>query len=131
MSKNRELGAAIQRFNKLGDELEALVHRRKRALDAAAGEPDHQAAEREQMMGAPPKAEGQDAQDAEEDFSALHRLVTGAKLTGDADVRMLRDLLNKHNSKRLHVALDKVLDRLAQRRRTNDGKFLRRVGVRP
>ena len=36
MSKNPELNAAIQRLNRLSDDLEALIHRRHRAMDARA-----------------------------------------------------------------------------------------------
>ena len=67
----------------------------------------------------------------DEDFFALHKLVNGAKLTGDAEVKMLRDLVNSHNSQRLHAALDKVLNRIRERRRcAGDRAFLRKLGVR-
>ena len=35
MSKNRELDATLQRLHRLSDDLEALIRRRTRALDAA------------------------------------------------------------------------------------------------
>ncbi len=35
MSKNRELDAALQRLNRLSNDLEALIHRRARAMDSA------------------------------------------------------------------------------------------------
>jgi hypothetical protein len=68
--------------------------------------------------------------DGDEDFHALHRLITGTKVN-DADVAELRTVINDHNRKRLHAALDRVLDRLRQKRCGGDREFLRRAGVRP
>jgi|HubBroStandDraft_5_1064220.scaffolds.fasta_scaffold1096622_1 hypothetical protein len=67
----------------------------------------------------------------DEDFSALHQLINSAKLTGDGDVQTLRNLVNEHDRQRLHQALDRVLDRLRQRRCAGDRAFLRKLGVRP
>jgi len=77
------------------------------------------------------RCEARDAKaGADGDFNALHRLVTGTKLQG-ADIAELRTLINDHNRKRLHAALDRVLDRLRQKRCAGDREFLRRAGVRP
>jgi len=66
-----------------------------------------------------------------DDFNALHKLVNGAKLAEDADVQALRKLVNDYNAKRLHSALDRVLDRLRQRRCAGDRAWLKRMGVKP
>ena len=55
----------------------------------------------------------------DEDFHVLHRLIAGTKVN-DADVAELRTLMNDHRRRRLHAALDKVMDRLRQRRCTGD-----------
>jgi len=79
-------------------------------------------------MGRPPKAE--DAQDAD-DFTELHRLISSAKVGTDADLQELSRLVNDHHRRRLHQALDKVLDRIRQKRCAGDRKFLRSAGVKP
>jgi hypothetical protein len=69
--------------------------------------------------------------DADKDFGALRRLVDSVKIADDADVAELRELIAAHDRKRLHLALDRVLDRFMPRRCAGDRDFLRRVGVRP
>jgi len=107
--------------------------------------PDHQTIEAELLAGAPPEAEDSETyneqqtraarkaggiMDADEDFRALHRLVSGANgLDKDADVGELRRLVNDHNRARLHKALDKVLNGIRERRCAGDRAFLRRVGI--
>lgn len=80
------------------------------------------------------RAEDQDPEetaDPDEDFHALHALVTGVSgLDKDKDVGELRQLLADHNGGRLHAALDRVLDRVRESRRAGDHKFLRRMGVK-
>lgn len=92
---------------------------------------DRAAAERENLLG--PQGGDQDLErvDPDEDFSQLCQLLNSAKLTEDEDLRMLRKLVNDDNRQRLHKALDKVLERLAQRRCTGDRKFLKNFGIRP
>jgi len=64
------------------------------------------------------RAQAKKAED--EDFAALHRLINGTKITGDADVQELRKLVADHNRRRLHQALDRVLDRFSQKRCAGD-----------
>lgn len=91
---------------------------------------DRDGMERELAAGAPLGED--DAPNSAKDFSALHKLISGAKLTGDADVQTLRNLVNDHNRQRLHQALDRVLDRVQQRRRcAGDRAFLGKLGIRP
>ncbi len=64
--------------------------------------------------------------DGDQDFYALHRLVTTSKLQG-ADVDALRALVKDYKAHRLHAALDRVLDRIRERRCTGDRFSRRRV----
>jgi len=103
---------------------------------------DHSQAEREGIMGEPTEDDLNSEEtraarkagavmDGDTDFNALHKLVNGAKLAEDADVQALRKLVNDYNAKRLHAALDRVLDRLRQRRCAGDRAWLKRMGVKP
>lgn len=106
---------------------------------------DHAAALRESIMGAPPSADDdlneQETRaarkagavvDDDPDLFTLHAIMDSAKgFDKDADVSELRTLVRDANAKRLHAALDKVLDRVRQRRCTGDRKFLKNFGIRP
>lgn len=69
--------------------------------------------------------------DADPDFRTLHQLVNNPKLVEDDDLRMLRRVVNDAHHKRLHAALDKMLEGVKRSRRTGDSKFLRKFGIRP
>lgn len=105
---------------------------------------DHAAALRESIMGAPPKAEDDynteetrvarkagAVADDDPDLFKLHAIMDSAKgFDKDADVTELRTLVRDANAKRLHEALDRVLDRVRQRRCAGDRKFLKNFGIR-
>ena len=69
--------------------------------------------------------------DGDEDFNALRQLVNSPKLAEDDDLQTLRELVNDHNRRRLHEALDRVLTTVKERRRTGDRAFLKNFGIRP
>src|SRR5579864_2505031 len=93
---------------------------------------DHQSLEAEALAGPRAEDEAGAIMDGDEDFNALHALVTRAKgLDKDKDVAELRCLVGDHRGQRLHAALDHVLAKIRERRCTGDRKFLRRVGVKP
>lgn len=66
----------------------------------------------------------------DEDFHALHHLINGAGLADDQDVKKLRQIIGDERRKRLHAALDRMIDAVYQRRCAGDRAFLRRAGIR-
>lgn len=74
----------------------------------------------ESMTGHWSEDERREAITGDEDFHALHRLINGVKVAEDEGVQSLRQLVNDHRRRRLHEALDRVLDRVAQRRCAGD-----------
>lgn len=58
--------------------------------------------------------------DRDEDFHALRRLLDSVELGGDENFQELRQLVGNDRRRRLHLALDRVLNRMRERRCTGD-----------
>lgn len=112
MGKSQELDAALRRLNGLSNDLEALIHRRSKALDARATEPDVQGAEREALMGTPPESES--LEELTRSMDGFFK--SGARRSAVCDAAF---------RKRMHAALDRVMRRLKNRGQRAAGKRAR------